>query len=352
MREGWRWAAVVTALVICAGVAAQASRKAVPVAATIEPPVDLPPNSTRVLRLSPAMVEFGEVQLAERRSVTVQIQNSGNREVMISRVDSPCACIQTRLLRDRIPPSESADLVLTFSGVPGKREYSTSVVVVTDETGPSRYDLPAHGRVIQELVLEPEALQFGKLERGESRTLDSIVRHSGGKPFHVKEVRGGPLGFSFTWDKVDGGYRIRATALGVRPGVLTATALIVMEPSSLPQLPLVLSVEVAGNFTCTPRIASLGFKSIGEDSFVDLLLESRTGGTFDIQSIRDNASRPVEFQEEPSNPGQRKLRLRVMSTLLEGAPVGEFQISVQGEEEAIHVPYRVEIPAPSSKGKQ
>src|SRR6185436_6430581 len=169
-----RWSIVGVVLLACAAFALLRHGKG-PVDALVRPP-DIPrPDPTkfgpRALKFTPASLEFEEISLGQKETRTVQVENTSGRPVRVYRVIIPCPCMTGVMESETIPPGQAANLNITFTGLPGKREYATFASLVTDEAGPSKYDVPVKGMIRQDFILEPETLLFGKLKKGAARSL-------------------------------------------------------------------------------------------------------------------------------------------------------------------------------------
>jgi hypothetical protein len=254
-----------------------------------------------------------------------------------------------------IPARQAANLSITFTGLPGRREYATFASVVTDEVGPSKYDLPVKGKIRQDFVLEPETLLFGKVKKGDARVLETTVRRRDGAAFSLKEVRCPRAEFASSWKEVEAGkqnlYRIKVDFKAVRSGNLTEVATLLTDapPEVSPQLTL--SADVESEFAVEPQIALARIGVDGKVEGFEIVIRHLNGGSVQIESVREGRSLPVEFIVQEKGASHSKVRIRLTEDLPSGAPFGEFLITTSGHsDEPIHLPYRIETPPSKSPG--
>ena len=205
MKANHRWMLVAAALTGCLSLVLLGRRtETLPApripsepARAAEDPTKIP----RVLRLSPETLEFGEIALGEKKTLSVSVENPGSRPVAVLRTLFSCACLGGGMERPTIDPGQTGTLNITFTGVPGRRSYSTTVSVITDEPGACRYEVGIRGKVEQEFTLDPETLTFGTMELNDERTLETVIRRRDGRSFEIREI---PLKPSRLWELVEG----------------------------------------------------------------------------------------------------------------------------------------------------
>lgn len=318
------------------------------------PPAD-PVQSRQVLKMTPASVDFGEIVLGEKKTLSVQVENTGTRPVLVYQVVLSCPCMTASMESMTIAPGQATKLNLVFSGLPGKRSYRTAASVITDESGPCRYDVVVEGRIQQDFITEPETLTFGVLEKDATATLDAVVRRRDGKAFTIKDIKSPRAEFSFVSEPApgpkDSAYRITATAKALRPGTVTDTATVVTEEYSADVSPqLTLSVEVRGDFVCTPPIAVVGIGTDGKPSPFETVIGHRSGGKVKVEQVKEGQERTIDFTQEQRGDGSCVLKIQFKDAFPAGAPFGEFLIVVDGQPEPLHLPYRIHAPTGNPTG--
>lgn len=297
----------------------------------------------RALRFSQSAVDFSEVALGETREVRLQVFNAGSRPVTVLSVVIECPCLRGKMENPVLLPGGSAILRLSFTGLPGKRSYDTYASLVTDETGPSRYDLRVKGRVKQDYWIEPEVLAFGMIPRGQARTLEASIRRADGAPFELRGARFPRVGGSVEWTRQKEGREYLLRVAVQPPDAAMVADEIVLDVDPAPPLPPVILVNYQGesDVVCDPAILVATLSTGDKDLEFGATLKHRNGNPIEVEEVRESRGLPVQFRAERAE-GAVKLVLVVPNAALSGLPVGEFQIRLKEEGIVLRVPYRIE----------
>ena len=70
---------------------------------------------TGKVELSPAAVEFGEVQAGTKATTTVQLINNSYHAIQVADIRTTCGCTVASVPTERIPPGGSADVEVRMS---------------------------------------------------------------------------------------------------------------------------------------------------------------------------------------------------------------------------------------------
>jgi hypothetical protein len=248
------------------------------------------------------------------------------------------------------------DLNLTFAGLPGRRVYSTTVSLVTDEQGPCRYDVVVRGEIEQEFVLEPEILQFGILGKSESKSLETRVRRADGQAFKIKEIKTSRPELSFTWKPLEDGketaHSISAVAKALRPGAVVETVTVLTDRPVETSPLLSIAFEVENTVLVTPSIVTANVAADGKLGLFETIVEARDPGqSAMVTEVREGRNLPVEFETEPVVNGRLKIRIRIAGGVPPDVSVGEFLLRTSTQQEPVRLPYRIESPIPRIPGK-
>jgi len=282
-------------------------------------------------------------------------RNTGTKPVTVFRTVFTCTCLSGGMETAPIAPGKSALLEIAFTGTPGKRSYRTVASLISDEAGACRYDIPVEGKIQQDFILEPETLNFGLLEKDSAKSMETIVRRRDGAAFTIKEIKSPRAEFSFESKLLEEGkstaYRIKATAKSLRPGTITESATVLtveFPPQSSPVMTV--AMEVQGDYTCVPSTAISGVGAEGRQDTFETAIRSRTGSKVKVDAVQEGQGAKVEFVQEDKSDGSCLLKIRFASVFQTGVPFGEFLITVSGQAEPIHLPYRLEAPSVKSPG--
>jgi hypothetical protein len=323
--------------------------------AASQPAAQAYPPSTRALRISPASLDFGGVALGQTRVLEIRVENTSAAPVSVFRVGGSCECISGEMKEGVIQPGRSVTGQIRFTGIAGRGDYSGSANFITDETGPSRYELPVRGLVLEELSLDPALLHFGKMTRNATVFREAKLWNRQGQTFTVTGVQGATEPFEVKvvpHSSAQGSaYTITASMKGLRPGPQSQTVTIQTDCGKMPELRLTLVGEVDSDFKCVPDVAVARVK-LGEISPLEVVVENGQDNTpFKIRSVREGNNVPLQFFVDELDARRRKVIVQFSEFPRDGAPVGELLISVDRQDAPLRVSYRLEGLLPKQEGK-
>jgi hypothetical protein len=311
-----------------------------------EIPREDPSKHPKLLRFSPASLDFGEIALGQARTLILNVENSGAKPITIYRVIFACVCLSGGGDAVVVGPGQTVPIEVRFTGLPGKRSWVTTAGVITDEPGASKYDVPISGLIRQDFLLEPEIVSLGRCDKGESRSAEIRIRRRDGAEFALTDIKASRPEFSFAWVHAEPGkktgYRITATAQALASGAIADTAVIGTDPAADGAPQLTLSLDVNSDVRCDPPVARAAIGSAGLPSAFDVLLRHKNGIAVKVTAVQESRENPVDFQAAEAPGGATRLTLRFKGQLPAGPPVGSFLIHVEGETEPVQLPYRVE----------
>jgi len=322
----------------------------------IPPAVPLPPRSevhskegkSKSLRISVGSVDMGDVKVGEVRSQTATIENIGNESVSIERIAPSCECMSGETDSKVILPGRTAVLKVDIKGIPGRHSYVGTVSIITNESGPSRYDLEIRARVIQDLVVSPETVDFGTAGKKTVMMREVTVSHREHRAFQIIGVRSNRDELQFSWTPVEensgGGYRIRCVFTATRAGIMTETMHIETNDPICPSLDAYLRAEVESEMTCSPPTLAAKVDQDLKACRFEASIEHKAHRSVKIESVREGQGRSVEFAKANLEGGGQKLEITLKESPSSGTLFGEFLVTVSGEPDPIIIPYRVEAP--------
>jgi hypothetical protein len=306
--------------------------------------------------MTPSSLDFGEILLGQKRTLTVAVENTGKQPVTVYRTLFSCTCLGGAMEAPVVPPGQSVSLNVTFTGLPGRRSYSAQASVITDEPGACKYDLPIQGKIEQDFIQEPEILSFGTLEGGATKTLEILLKRRDGAPFTITGIKASRPEFNFSWKPAGEGkssaYSIQVTAKALRPGIIADSV-----PVTIPEFPgdlapvLTLSLETEGEFFCNPPVAIARVGTEGKVGPLETQIRSKKGEAVKVEGVKETRDLSVDFSQDAVSKDMVRLIVRFKSDFPPGAPFGELLVSVAGQPEAVHLPYRIELPPAKGSGK-
>jgi hypothetical protein len=205
------------------------------------------------------------------------------------------------------------------------------------------------------MILEPAVLHFGSLSRNATTFREARLRQREGLPFTLKSVMGAERGCEVTWVPVEksagGGYVIKALVRGLPPGVFSQVLQVNTDSTSMPELRLTLAGEVESDLKCIPAVGVAKAGIQGGVAKIEIVIEHMKAEPFRVRSVRESRNLPIQFSVAETGAGRRSLTIELSELPGEGAPIGEFLIQVDSQEEPVHLPYRMEPSDRKAQGK-
>ncbi len=316
-------------------------------------PANFPPTTahgrTR-LTFSPDTIDFGLVPLHESRAADVQVSNPTDTTIRIRDLDVSCGCIQASAEAKEIEPGKSASIHVNFVAPAGKKNESTvRVVFYTDEPGQPKVAVEVHAKVKVEFHVEPTALNFKELEKGQALTLDAVVRSDDGKPFTIKTIVCEKTEFTFKWELPAGGdgssYSVHATMKGQKGGTVTDAAAILTDRPANSTAQLNLIGTIKQDLAATPSSVALTKEESKKMAAFTTVLNRKTPGRLEILSVVEGTpaprTLPIDYEVERLSEESVRLSIKFKAPFPERAPIGHFEIKTNVEEHVFFLPFKI-----------
>src|SRR5262245_59441041 len=110
-----RWAAAAALLIVCiALVVVLSGRKPEEVVRAPDLPPSNPALIRQVLKLAQSTIDFGEIALGEKKTLSVDVENTGPRPILVYKVVIACPCLTAAIEPNTIAPGQIAKLNVVF----------------------------------------------------------------------------------------------------------------------------------------------------------------------------------------------------------------------------------------------
>ena len=348
-----RWGIGALLISAAAGYALWAgNRTGVPVGVPAESPKPSG-SASMALTISPGSVDCGALKPGETREKTLSVQNRGRAPVTVYRIGASCDCMAGEMDDKVLVPGKTYPLKIRYTGVSGRGDYSGMVSLITDESGPCRYDVPVTGQVIENLFLEPGVLNFGQMAKGSQKTLETRLKHRAGTPFTITEARPDQAMAEVRWtpeNSKSAEFKLAIEVKASTPGLFRITVGVKSDCADVPQLFLTLTGEVESELRCTPNSATLSLESSGRPLPLEFTIEHAKGESFKVKTIQESHGLPVEFTPSQTGPSRSKVSITLKELPQDGPPLGEFLITTDAQNEPLHIPYRIDSTLPRKPG--
>jgi|ERR1043165_7893545 hypothetical protein len=308
----------------------------------------VPPVRPTKLTLDPEEIDFGIVPLNESRTAAQRVSNPTDKSIGIRELHGSCGCLTVTSTGTEIPPGGSITLNYKFAATSGKKSLINAYFRSNEPSDPYTV-INLHATVKQEIVLDPDSLNFGPVGKNEPKTMDFVVRSDDGKPFEIRSIAGSRQEYTFTWEPGGGvdrsGYRVHATFKSKKGGTLNDTAAVFTDRAVNGTMPLYLQASVKPDLTCDPpNVAAKADAARVVPPFVTVMKRT-TPGKLEIMSVEEESKPPyklpVEFNVEQLSEDSCRLTIRFKAPYPHRQPFGAFLIKTNVEEQEFRLAFHV-----------
>jgi len=298
------------------------------------------------MSLSPSSVNFGNVNAGSNTTQTVQLSNTGNSSVTVTRVAASGAGISVGGLGAPVTLAPSKSVTLTVTFAPTAAGATAGSVTVTNNDGVSAVAAVTGTQVQPGLSLIPASASFGSVVTGNTNSQTVQIKNSGTANLTVSQATVTGAGFSL------GGLALPMTITPGQSGnfnvqyapqsagnVSGAVSIISNAPNS-PASVALSATGVASSYTISVNPSSLSFGSVTDGSSaahgftvtntgnanVAISAMTATGTGYSIVSgagavtLSPNQSTSVSVQFAPSAAGAVSGSVNILSNATGSVP--------------------------------
>lgn len=154
------------------------------------------------IELEATKLDLGEIDNSKPTTTTLMVYNRGGAPLEISDIRTTCGCTVGEMEKNGfrsdwmpvpfIPPKDQLPMTITVDPfrIAGFDSTKVLTVISNDPVTPA-VEIPVTARVRPEFTLEPESLELGSVQNGESNEARVILREADTTDLEVTEVRPG-----------------------------------------------------------------------------------------------------------------------------------------------------------------
>jgi hypothetical protein len=205
-----------TILLICAASLATAQTPApVPPA----PPPATQPGAAPQLTVDTTEWNFGEVWQGEELKKDVQIKNTGNATLEISKVEGSCGCTPVTQPKTPLAPGESSSFTIRYDAHNKTGDASQRATIYSNDPRTPKYEIRVVGHVKKLFeILPTEGLLFGQLFQSSTREKKVDIVNRGPNPMILALRENESYGpFKIELQEVEPGQKYTLTATSRPP---------------------------------------------------------------------------------------------------------------------------------------
>ncbi len=270
--------------------------------------------------------DFGVVEPEDRPQYHFTFRNTGQADLVISKVKPSCGCTAVLLSDETIKPGGHGEIEVSLNpqGRRGKQELT--VAVHSNAKNQSVVNLTLRGRIKATVTVSPERIFFGSVNNQEDHEKRIRVLDSGDERLRILRVEttSSLLTAEVLPLNSDGLITHEVKVLlhsGASAGQFNETLTIHSNDAHRPRLEVSIEGNVLGPITVSPEHLFFGFVSSGEGTHREILLTKAGEATLQVLEV-GHQSQFVSAKIVPIDIG-RKVQVQVQ--LSPNTPSGPFR---------------------------
>lgn len=232
---------------------------------------------------------FGTVAVAAKTEFRFPIYNQFSSEMHVQTVRASCGCTTPIVENSYIPPGGSGTILARFNTGTFRGQKGATLTVVIDQPFYSEVRLRVDGYIRSDMVFHPGAVEFGKIDQGDSIAKTSQVLYAGRDDWQIVDLRSNQPWLLPSLRQISrgGGRATYEVTVKVREdaptGYFQNEVVVLTNDKTMPRVPLRISGQVESALTIAPQSIALGSLKPGES--VDKRLVIRGREPFTLESI-------------------------------------------------------------------
>lgn len=151
----------------------------------------------QIFEVDPQQVMIGDIRPGAITNVTLKVRRTDGKDLSITKTEGSSNNVRVRVLPQEGENKQGAELAVEFESEGTPRRFNEQVRVFADDAAQPVAVVGLHGRILGDVVLTPEALFWGIVDRenwpgdhGDSMTTRRVVVSStlDSKPLELKNV--------------------------------------------------------------------------------------------------------------------------------------------------------------------
>ncbi len=233
--------------------------------------------------------DFGTVAVASKTEFRFPITNTTNDTIHIQTVRASCGCTTPIVETPYIAPGQSGSVLARFNTDTFRGKRGATLTVVIDKPTYTEVRLRVDGYIRQDMVFQPGAIDFGKLNYGESHKKSANIMYAGRDDWSVVEVLSNKSWMSVELKQESRGsqrvtYSVAVTLDPSAPaGYFQDEVIVVTNDRSMPRVPLRVSGDLQSALSISPQSIAIGSVKPGEAVERQLVVRGRE--PFVVESV-------------------------------------------------------------------
>ncbi|HQH52205.1 MAG TPA: DUF1573 domain-containing protein [Candidatus Hydrogenedentes bacterium] len=169
------------------------------------PPVDVNQEFVPIIEVETDTFDMGTIPNSEPTTKTMTVKNAGREKLVVREITTTCACTTGKLASMEIGAGETTTMEITVDPdrVSGFLSEKRLTIMCNAPNAPMK-NVDVIARIDPEFETEPNVLDFGEVEKGQTPQRQLVLRQVGNEPIElldVKKMDQADKGVSLTYSK-------------------------------------------------------------------------------------------------------------------------------------------------------
>jgi hypothetical protein len=248
------------------------------------------PTTPGQITFSTQAIDFGASLRGQKLKHSFTFTNTGKGPLIIQGVHATCGCIATEVTKGQeYAPGQSGAIDVTLDTTNFSGNLVKAITVMTNERPARDHTLTARALVREEIIVEPPVIDFGDVMSSRGGKQTAMVRATPGNKVEVHALKYNESIMKVTLDKGSNDWLLAVELRpDLPPGFIKETISIKNTSSALPDLPLLVRANVAGNILASPKY--LEFGAVPREDKVSRGISLESSSAFEIRKITSELS--------------------------------------------------------------
>lgn len=261
--------------------------------------------------------DFGTVAVASKTEFVFPIRNNTNQDIRISNVRASCGCTTPILKQQWIKKGEEGQLIARFNTDSFWGKKGATLTVVIDQPQYAEVQLRVDGYIRRDIVVNPGAVDFGKVTVGENAEQRVSVAYAGRSDWQILSVQSPrPYVTTEIVEKSRTGQLVNYDLIvkmseDAPAGFMRDELVLKTNDRSMVQVPLMMMAQVDSPLTVAPATIALNSIKPGEERSMRLVVQGKK--PFKIKDIVSEGF-DIKFDETTESKTVQIINIRLAAT--------------------------------------
>lgn len=307
-----------------------------PITSTLDPVKSLEPR----LMFEEQVYDFGIAGPEEKISHTFRFTNTGAVPLKIARVSTDCGCTAALISATDIPPEGSGEIRAVFETRRYKGKQEKTITVYSNDPYEPEIELVMRGIVKTEVAVDPQGLNFGDIQKGETFTKTVRLLQLSQNNLVLKKIEANDNYFAVAASRFreenSRGINIDVTLKpDVSVGQFSEVITLHTNLKRRPRIDVPIWANILGMIKVEPGMLSFGVIKKGMGGSAEARIIRRDGGEFSIVRTESNLPYLTVDVKELVRRKEYALTVHVQKNSPAGRMAGEIKIFTDYPEEAV-----------------